>query len=312
MILKFWGVRGSIPTPLTQERYTEKVKEIIKHTLNSVLTKEEEVLNNLPFYLRHIFGGNTSSVSIEYNNKCIILDAGSGLKELGNYLLQTQPDIDEYHIFLSHLHWDHIIGIPFFVPVYMPNKNVHFYNDKTGFGSNIKNLFKAPNFPIAFTEIEKTIFFHEIKVNETLDLYDLKISFSEGHHPGGCINTKVQNKNGKIIIYATDNEYKELDKKNLLKDIEFFKNADVLIFDAQYSFLEAYKKRDWGHSTNIIGVDISVEADVKHLLFFHHEPNYDDKRIFTLYEESVKYKKTIPKKNDLKISIAFEGMEVEI
>jgi phosphoribosyl 1,2-cyclic phosphodiesterase len=125
MKLKFWGVRGSIPTPISNLEYENKVKKILNLFLESGTNDKKNIddfYKKLPYYLGHNYGGNTPCLSVEDEDMLLILDCGSGIKDLGSYIMNRRKDIKEYHIFLTHVHWDHILGLPFFVPIFLPDK----------------------------------------------------------------------------------------------------------------------------------------------------------------------------------------------
>jgi ribonuclease BN (tRNA processing enzyme) len=311
MKLTFWGVRGSIPAPITPREYREKINEILRRAVRAKLAKVRDIdpfVARLPFHLGEVCGGNTACVSIEEGETVIILDCGSGVKELGNYLL-TRP-AKEYHIFLSHLHWDHTIGLPFFTPIYIPGRKLHFYSFQPELSRIITALFTAPAFPVDFSVVARQVEFHHVALTDSVRVDDLTITFSPACHPNGCMNIKVADRRGKTVVYATDSEYKELDSDSTRVAIDFFRGADALIFDAQYSFADAYSsKLEWGHSTAIVGIDLAAEAQVRRLLLFHHDPYSRDSTMAEILAKSSRYR-TVQGIKGLKIDIAREGMEL--
>ncbi len=312
MKLKFWGVRGSIPAPITQKEYQEKVRDLLCRSVKAGVGNVREVdsfIEKLPFHLSHICGGNSSCASIEQEDTIIILDCGTGVKELGNYLL-SRP-VKEYHIFLSHLHWDHIIGLPFFTPVYIPGRTLHFYYFLPDLEASIRGLFTSPSFPVDFETVKNQVKFHNIAISDTIRLGDLSVTFSEACHPNGCMNIRIGNNRGKSIVYATDSEYKQLNSENISGKVDFFKGADLLIFDAMYAFADAYStKFEWGHSSAIVGIDLASAARVKHLLLFHHDPFFTDRQMAEILKKSTRYR-NIQNIRKLKIGIAYEGQEIK-
>ena len=311
MKLTFWGVRGSIPAPITRQEYREKIREILLRAVRAKLANIRDVapfMEKLPFHLGEVCGGNTACVSIEDGETVIILDCGSGIKELGNYLL-TRP-AKEYHIFLSHLHWDHTIGLPFFTPIYIPGRKLHFYSFQPEMADTITSLFTAPAFPVDFSVVAGQVAFHTISLKDTIGIDGLTLTFHEACHPNGCMNIKVTNRRGKSIVYATDSEYKELCDDSIRSTVDFFREASLLIFDAQYSFADAYStKLEWGHSTAIVGIDLAAEAGVRQLLLFHHDPYSRDDTMAEILRKSIRYR-TIQNIKKLEIGIAHEGMEI--
>lgn len=313
MKLTFWGVRGSIPSPITRQEYRDKVREILRRAARAQLANVREVdpfMAKLPPRLGEICGGNTACVSIEEGETVIILDCGSGIKELGNYLL-TRP-AKEYHIFLSHLHWDHTIGLPFFTPIYIPGRKLHFYSFQPELAATITALFTAPAFPVDFGVVKQQVEFHTINLTDTIMVDTLAVSFFEACHPNGCMNIKVVDRRGKTVVYATDSEYKELYDDKIRGTIDFFRGADLLIFDAQYSFADAYSSKfEWGHSTAIVGIDLAEDAGVRHLLLFHHDPYSRDSTMAEILRRSIRYR-NVQNIKQLKIGIAREGLEITL
>lgn len=314
MHIKFWGVRGSLPAPLNNEQYKKKISSILKlYEEKKDNQSIDEFIESLPFSLNKTMGGNTSCVSVIEDNTCIILDAGSGIRELSYFLLSQHPEISEYHIFFSHLHWDHIIGLPFFIPIYMDNKKIFFYNNKVNLKESLQTLFSYPFFPVEYDFFEKRFFPQTIDVNKTITINNLKLSFIKALHPGGCINIKIENNAGKKIIYATDTEYKDLGHEALKPITEFAYASDIFIFDAQYSLKEAMlSKKDWGHSSNVIGIDIISETKAKKIVFFHHEPAFDDEKIEEILILGRKFKNINYKNMDFDVDIAYEGLEYNL
>ena len=141
---------------------------------------------------------------------------------------------------------------------------------------------------------------------------NIKISWLENDHPGRSFSYRIEY-NNKVLIFSTDAEYKDLSFQNLQPVMEFFKNADVLIFDAQYAFTESVKlKRDWGHSSPYVGIDLALDSNVKKLYLFHHEPNFDDFKLYRTLEHARKYLKNLGIRDELTIELAQEGVIIEL
>lgn len=313
MKLRFWGVRGSIPAPTPPQEYRDKLREVLRRAVRAGLTSVREVdpfLAKLPPHLGTVCGGNTACLSIEAGDTVIILDCGSGIRELGAYLLGHPAT--EYHIFLSHLHWDHTIGLPFFTPLYLPGRKLHFYSFQPELAATITALFTPPAFPVDFSVVAKQTAFHPVTFTESVLIGSLTVTFAKACHPNGCMNIKVTDRRGKSIVYATDSEYKQLDDASVRDAVDFFRNAELLIFDAQYSFADAYSsKADWGHSTAMVGIDLAAAAGVKRLLLFHHDPYSSDRQMAEILKKSRRYR-NIQGIRKLQIAVAGEGLALEI
>lgn len=253
MVVKFWGVRGTLPVPG-------------KNTAH--------------------YGGNTNCVTLCFAKKDLfIFDAGTGIKELSNYLLKKDDFPMFARIFITHPHYDHINGIPFFMPLYMKGNQFEIYGMNHN-GIGIEKLLAAQmdniHFPITMQEFSAQLTFHNLQEEEfTID--ELLIKTIKLNHPGCCIGFKVQYQN-KVFCYITDNElyledsplYNQADVDYL---ISFIKDANLVVMDATYSDKEYLKKVGWGHSCISRVVDIADKANVHTLCLFHHDPDQVDSDI---------------------------------
>lgn len=247
ILVTFWGVRGSIASPGL-------------HTV--------------------VFGGNTSCVSIETQDHILILDAGSGLRELGQHL-RKRNELKGIagSIFLSHMHWDHIQGLPFFVPARAQENQFTIYGERKyqrSLAQILAGQMQAPYFPVAMDTIFRAhIKFHEVEAKRSVEVYpDLFVTPFRLTHPDGALGYLLQIA-GRRIAYVTDHEHNigQL-SANVL---EMVLGVDLLIHDAQYSREElANGKRGWGHSAWEDVVELAIAAHVEQLLLFHHDPEATD------------------------------------
>lgn len=280
MRIKFWGVRGSIPSP------GPDTVEI---------------------------GGNTSCVEVRAGKKILIFDGGTGLRLLGKTLVKEMPL--EAYIFFSHVHWDHIQGFPFFDPAFVPGNQIHLYG-----GNNVSRTLEEtlagqmdhPSFPVHLTDMGAKMTFNDLQEGELLELGDgnggkVGITAARGNHPNGVWAYRVDH-GGKAMVYATDTEHYGVVDPKLLK---ICKGADVLIYDSQYT-PEEYAgtagsggpKVGWGHSTFEEASKLAKAAQVKQLILFHHDPMQSDaavrdkeKRARALFPQS---------------TAAYEGLVIEL
>lgn len=312
MKVKFWGVCGSVPAPLTNEKFRRKISSIIQRItpadLESAETREK-FLAGLPQYLFSVIGGNTTCIEIRLSsNTVIIIDAGTGIRELGRYMEDKKEGISRYHIFFTHFHWDHIQGIPFFAPVYDPDCEITFYSPLKGFSGYLGNQMIFPYFPIKMSDFNAKINF--VELDGPLDIGGAEISYRSVLHPGGCFSYKFTEK-GKSLIISTDTELKG---KDFIKNDEseaFYQNADMIILDAQYTLDEAIEKYNWGHSSYSLGVDFVGAWKIKNFVLFHHNPDYDEKKIFNIKNIAECYSKQIDN-FDSNIILAREGLVLEV
>ena len=244
MLIRFWGVRGSIASPGPD---TAAV------------------------------GGNTSCVEVVCGKTRIVLDGGTGLRGLGNHLLREGQPL-ALTMLLSHYHWDHIQGLPFFVPFYMKQSNIQIVGGSNGVMSvkeALMHQMSAPVFPVRLEEIGAQLSTREVKLGETFDVGEAKVTVAKGNHPGGVVAYRIEHE-GKSLVYATDTEhYACVDPA--LRTLSM--GADVLVYDSQYSPDEYKTKVGWGHSTYVEGAELARAAGVGKYVLFHHDPVRTDPQV---------------------------------
>lgn len=307
MYIRFWGVRGSIATPLTNAALTTKIQKAVQLGLKAGLTDESQVsefVRELPWHVRQTVGGDTACVEIQAGGNLLILDAGTGIRRLGLHLLGKYPKgpIDA-HILLTHTHWDHISGIPFFVPGFNPNNKLILYSPTPGLENRIKGQQVPEYFPVPLAPA-----FRFVQLNEGAHfrIRDVKVETMRLNHPGDSHAYRITHDN-KTLVYATDSEYKDLSADALKPFTNFFHGADLLIYDAQFMPLENFEKENWGHSNAFTGIDIAIEARVKKLIFTHHDPAYDDGKLWNILQSANEYLNIYGTDTGLRLYLASEG-----
>jgi len=245
MRIRFWGVRGSIASPGPS---TAAV------------------------------GGNTSCVEVLCGRTRLVLDAGTGLRGLGDRLLADQEPLD-LALLLSHFHWDHIQGLPFFVPVYMRETALTIVGGSNGVMSvreALEHQMAPPVFPVRLAEASARITTREVQTGDVLDIGEAKITVGCGNHPGGVVAYRIEHE-GRSVVYATDTEHGEGIDPALR---ELSEGADVLVYDTQYSPEEHARKVGWGHSTYAAGAELARAAGVGRYVLYHHDPARSDEGVF--------------------------------
>jgi len=314
MIVKFWGVRGSIPTPLSQNQLKSRIAAAIARIrpadLESAETREA-FLSKLPPYIFGTVGGNTTCLSIHAEDTpLVIIDAGSGIRELAAMVTRQQRNTSEFHIFFTHFHWDHLQGLPFFSPAgYKKSNTLYFYSPKENLEEIVRGQMVPPYFPVDMDAMAAKKRFIHLSSPATR-LGQLEIRWKSMRHPGGCISYKMSH-NGRSMIFATDTELSPEDFKRTPDNSRFFENADLLILDSQYTLGEAIEKYDWGHTSYSMAVDFAAEWNIKTLALFHHEPLYNDRKIYGMLNSAEWYRARLGKKQ-FRVILAVEGMELEI
>ncbi|HEX4418342.1 MAG TPA: MBL fold metallo-hydrolase [Kofleriaceae bacterium] len=228
-------------------------------------------------------GGNTSCVEITAGDTRIILDAGSGLRTLGDERMQRGPRHST--ILLSHLHWDHVCGLPFFTPIYVPGHRVEIATGPNGVMSTqdaIRSLFKAPFFPVDFADIANQVSVRELPGNDRFTIGDITVTLAKLNHPDPVYGFRLEH-GGQSIVYATDTEHFSVVDPTLKK---LAAGADILIYDAQYTPEEYPTKVGWGHSTWQAGAELARAAGVPQLVLFHHDPNRTDTQLAAIEDQA--------------------------
>jgi phosphoribosyl 1,2-cyclic phosphodiesterase len=246
MEITFWGVRGSIASPGPD-------------TIG--------------------VGGNTSCVEVRCGSQKLIFDAGTGIRRLGDKLL-SEGSVDAT-LLLSHMHWDHIQGIPFFGPAYVPSSRLSIVGGTNGvmpLRDALAYQMSAPVFPVRLDELGAKIDWREVKPGERFHVGDVEVRVARQNHPGGSYAYRLDYK-GRSVVYATDTEHYACVDPALCA---LARGADVLIYDSQYT-PEEYRgsapgnsKVGWGHSTYVAGVELARAADVGQYVLFHHDPRRSD------------------------------------
>lgn len=320
MKVKFWGVRGSIPTPIHGSVIREKIKQILTLATPADILDEESLetfLKGLPFSLTQTYGGNTTCLEVRTaRNELMIIDAGTGLRELG-YRLMAEEDFargrGECHMLFTHTHWDHIQGMPFFLPAYIEGNVFHLHGISDNLRERLEYQHDFKHFPVSFDDLQakKTIRQHD--PDEEWEIYGVKIRTKSMRHPGGSWSYRFE-EDGRVLIFGSDAEFRVDDMENIHQYIDYFRDADVLIFDTQYTFEEQLQKIDWGHSSASIATDLAMKAGVKNLVLFHHDPSYTDEKLDRVYMRAIRYKEMMDVEGTcpLRIHIAYEGLELVV
>ena len=268
MRVRFWGTRGSIATPGAQ-------------TLG--------------------YGGNTSCVEMRCGGRLLVFDAGTGIRELGAALMREAAGFPlTIHLFISHTHWDHIQGFPFFLPAYQPTTSIHVYGSP-GPGRSLERILRgqmdADYFPVALGDLAASIEVHEFRGGD-FRINDTHIAAMYLNHPGMNLGYRVTH-GGRSAVYATDNEPyrytlgqagdraeagREFGGRLDEEFIRFVAGADLYIGEAQYTDDEYPAKVGWGHSSLSATVDVALKARVKRLALFHHDPMHGDEVVTGMVE----------------------------
>jgi len=289
---RFWGTRGSIPTPG-------------KRTYR--------------------YGGNTSCVEVRVGDTLFICDGGTGLRELGNDIMGRGKNPVVAHMFFSHMHWDHIQGFPFFVPAYIPSNTLYIYGTRDGdkrFHRLLSGQMSSSYFPVDFAALGGHILAADLGAGGSKVIDGVKVECMRVHHPGGSYAYSFQ-WNGSKLVYATDNEIDQMlpDPEQPVRDkaalrtippnlVRFCQGADLLIADGQYTDEEYPSKVGWGHARCTTVVDLAIQAGVKELAIFHHDPMNSDEEVDNIINTCRQRAQSF--ESDLFVFAAREGLEIRL
>ncbi len=323
MHVRFWGVRGSCPSPLRSEDIVTRLQEALLHlgrdSAAPDLRDREAVtrwVDQLPLAVRGTSGGNTPCVEMRTDaGDLFIIDLGSGLRPLGTALMETEFGLGEGHanIFLSHFHWDHIQGWPFFKPVYLAGNRFDVYTRHDNLEQRLHAQQEAPFFPAAsWDDMHAAIAYHQMN-DEPMLLCDgrVRVTTIELDHPSRAWAYRFE-ADGKIFVYASDSAYHHLDKSSTKPFVDFYRDADLLIFDAQFTLAESFEKRTWGHSSAIVGVELACQAGVKNLALFHHDPGADEEMLENLLRVGEDYAEAVRCPEHCRLTLAREGLTIDL
>jgi len=317
--VRFWGTRGSLPAPLGEHAVRGKIRDALLAARGRVLDTPEAIDSfiddALPFSVRGTFGGNTSCVEIVTGgDEYLLCDLGTGVREFGNRLLREHGPQRKhiFNIFLSHPHWDHIMGFPYFAPAYIPGNRIRVYGCHDVLRQALRAQHSAPCFPVDFESLAARIEFVTLEPGQPYEIADLSVISIKQFHTGDSYGYRFS-RGGKSIVYSTDCEHKYSSLDESYPFVEFYRNTDLLIFDAMYSLGDSVSvKEDWGHSSNVIAVELAHRAQVKRLVLFHHEPAYDDRMIEQVFADTVRFEEINRSRQKVEVISAYDGLELQL
>lgn len=321
MLVRFWGTRGSLPVALKPQAVAEKVARALVAADGRRFAGIDEARDfaaaELAFPTRATYGGATSCVEIEGGDGSFtVCDMGSGLREFGlsataRAARDGRPKV--FNIFLSHMHWDHIMGFPFFVPAFDPDAKIVIHGGHPDIETAMRRQQEQISFPVAFDWLSADISFRTLVPGETYRIAGFEVALIKQYHSYDSYGFRFRDAAG-TIVYSTDSEHKADDMEGEAAFEAFFRDADLVIFDTMYSLGDAVTmKADWGHSSNLVAVDICQGAAVRRLALFHHEPTYTDDDIARMHDETIRYEELNRQgRPALDVLCAYDGLEVAI
>ena len=317
MRVRFWGTRGSLPIALTAAETREKVAQALLaasgRRFASIDEAREFAGRDLPFAVACTFGGNSSCVEIEPGGEeYFVCDLGSGARPLGGHVFARQRGRSALiNVFMSHLHWDHIMGFPFFGPAYVPGMKIRIHGCHEALEHAFRRQQAPPSFPVEFDQLRATIEFVRLTPGTTTEVSGVRVTPKLQHHAGDSYGYRFEC-GGKSVVYTTDSEHKLETAGEAQSFAAFFRDADLVIFDAMYSLADAISVRaDWGHSSNMVGVELCQLAGAKHLVLFHHEPVNNDVAVEAMLHDTRRFVQ-LAGHASLEVTAAYDGLEIEL
>lgn len=330
LIVRYWGVRGSVPCPIGFQEVQNKEIALIQRIIQDGGTEKlfgsssdantiQEYLSSLPISLNGTCGGDTTCIEIQaHNSPLIIIDSGTGIRMLGRTLLtrlfagqnfnplsRDESTQQTVHLFFTHYHWDHIQGFPFFAPAFVPGKRkttFYFYGKRDArveLSEVLRGQQQFPNFPVVWDDMpchKEYVELRRLNPNP-LKIGEVSVTYQELTHPDFVFAYRFD-VSGKSFVCATDTEHKDVPDPRLVKLAD---KADVLYYDSQYmpeeyrgtsgTLTGAMTKFDWGHSTYEWAIKNALCASVKTVVLGHHEPLRDDFQLEQLHQRAIIFAK---------------------
>jgi phosphoribosyl 1,2-cyclic phosphodiesterase len=317
MKIKFWGVRGSLPTANSLDQNSEHIKHVLRSFIQSGYKTENDIqhfFDSRPITDICGFGQNTTCVQIRDQGNHLLIDGGSGIKVYGDHLMNHHPERDRHHILITHFHYDHIMGLPFFPQHFVQDQEIHYYAVQSECEKMIRSLFSRPLFPLSYENLAAKIHFHQIQPYEKTVVNGFDVTPFKLDHPDPCYGFRVESQ-GKVYAHAVDHEADRISETELGRDAGLFKSADLLYIDAQYTEPEMEQKKSWGHGTFARAFKICSLYNIKEVLLAHHDPGFTVSDIQKIVDQSKDYFERTSKEQkieNLSWGYAYDGQTAEI
>lgn len=324
LTVKFWGVRGSLPSAPPPTDWTYHIEGVLRNFFSMGYREPAQIskyIENMGVPLLGGYGAATTCVEVSSSRSQLIIDGGSGIRNLSEKIMSgtTGRSKGPFHIFMTHFHWDHVIGLPFFTPHFIPGCEVHYYAVQPELEKLIRGIFVRPYFPVPFEALKAKVFFHVLEPRKPMKLEDFTITPYKLDHPDPCWGFKVE-AGGKTYSHCVDTEGTRVTREELGEDLPLYQNVDLMYFDAQYTLPELAEKANWGHSAAQVGLDIALREGIKKILFAHHDPGARIEHVLELKRQTREYyesreqfasqnKDTLPK---VAWDFAHEGLEIKL
>lgn len=293
MVIKFWGVRGSLPSSPSPDEWVKHIEGLFQSFFKSGYSRVEQIkefMSTQSVPQVGGFGTATTCVEVKSQNTQIIIDGGSGIRHLSEQMMKgpAAKGKANIHIFLTHFHWDHLLGLPFFAPLFIRGNRVNFYAVQPEMEEMVRGIFKKPYFPVPFEALPSDTRFFNLAPRQSLTVGDITITPYQLDHPDACWGFRMES-GGKTYAHCVDTEGTRSTREALGLDLPLYQGIDLMYFDAQYTLPELAEKANWGHSASQIGLDIAFREGIKYLVFAHHDPGATTRDIYEIKRQTREY-----------------------
>lgn len=293
--IKIWGARGSLPAPWAPSAAEKRIHSVLSDYIDvSQKSKKkpnlEQFLKSQPRHRFGGYGGNTPCIEVKSPQHQLIIDGGSGIRPLG-YELMNGPcgqGQGEVHLLFTHFHWDHLIGLPFFTPFFIPGNKINVYSVQNDLKDVFQTVFKKPYFPVSLAQLGSQIIYHTLEPRKSVQIGDFKVTPYQLDHPDPCWGYRIE-KGGKVYSHCVDTEATRVTPEDLGLDLPLYQKVDLMIFDAQYTLMETIEKVHWGHAAASLGLELAMREGIKKVVFMHHDPASSDEKIAAAESQARRY-----------------------
>jgi phosphoribosyl 1,2-cyclic phosphodiesterase len=314
----FWGTRGSLPVALTAPEVRAKIVDALGRAAGRALATPEAIREfvdrELDFATAGTFGGHSACVQVDNGgDEYLLCDMGSGLRPFAQATLKQRAGKPAtYHLLLSHAHWDHIMGFPYFTPAYVAGNRVRIYGCHDDIEAALRRQQEPPSFPVSLSIMKADIDFVRLAPGEAAQIAGCRVTPKLQMHSGESYGYRIEH-GGRTVVYTTDTEHKLDDYAQTQGFVDFFREADLVIFDSMYSLADAMSvKEDWGHSSNVVGVELCQMARARRLCLFHHEPVFGDAQLARILEETRRFEEITREGDSLEVLSAYDGLDLTL